>query len=416
MPSRRFALLLAVFVMVFACLGTALRLGLGGSSRLEGILCRRLLLCWDDLVRDEAFRQLWLGEEEDVRAAISGFEELVRRNPASPFRWCDLAEALLETGATERARPCIARAVELGPRLAPVLVRAGNFHFRLGETERALRYHAQVLGLTGDYDALIFGTYSRMSAGIDAVLTDGIPPHRRAAEAYLRHLMREKKLSEADRTWGWMARHSLCDSRTGSEYAGLLLGEGAYLAAAQAWASTNTAADPSYRRTNFVFNGDFELEPTGPLDWRITPFDGAEAARDSTVAYSGRSSLRIHFDGTANVPFNHVSQRVIVDPGTYRFAAEVRTEGITTDQGLEFWVFDAKSSNRLMIRTEGLIGTIPWTKVEKQFTVPSATRLLEVTMARRASEKFDNKINGTAWVDAVVIAPVRSADALLGRR
>ncbi|MEO7649849.1 MAG: hypothetical protein ABIZ80_05235 [Bryobacteraceae bacterium] len=74
-----------------------------------------------DLVRD-AFEDL---------AADAGprrFVEALRQDTASPQRWADLAEALLHAKRPDEARYCISRAVALGPRLPPVLLRAMNFY------------------------------------------------------------------------------------------------------------------------------------------------------------------------------------------------------------------------------------------------------------------------------------------------
>ena len=44
---------------------------------------------------------------------------------------------------------------------------------------------------------------------------------------------------------------------------------------------------------------------------------------------------------------------------------------------------------------------MPWTRQEATFTVPPATGLLRVELRRQPSQKFDNKIQGTVWVDSV---------------
>ena len=49
------------------------------------------------------------------------------------------------------------------------------------------------------------------------------------------------------------------------------------------------------------------------------------------------SSLRVAFDGTANVDFQNIWQYVAVKPNTrYRFGAYVQTEDLTTDSGIHF--------------------------------------------------------------------------------
>src|SRR5881397_1254392 len=143
-------------------------------------------------------------------------------------------------------------------------------------------------------------------------------------------------------------------------------------------------------------DGDFESKPGGSsFDCRVTTFKGVEVARDSAVSCSGSSSLRIRFEGKENLSYSHVSQMAVVKPGSYLFRAQVRTEGITTDEGVGFRIFDAESSARLDIRTENLVGTSGWRKVEERFRVPEQTRAVQIQMVRQPSWKFDNRISGT---------------------
>ena len=95
-----------------------------------------------------------------------------------------------------------------------------------------------------------------------------------------------------------------------------------------------------------------------------------------------------------------------MQPGLHQFEASVSTEEITTDQGVGFRLFDPEDPSRLDLQTAALIGNNPWKKLEKRFRVPPGTRVVEVRVVRRGSLKFDNKISGTAWIDAVKLRPV----------
>jgi UDP-N-acetyl-D-mannosaminuronic acid transferase (WecB/TagA/CpsF family) len=59
-----------------------------------------------------------------------------------------------------------------------------------------------------------------------------------------------------------------------------------------------------YRRTEYLYNGGFESEPTAtPFDWKVLPVEGVEAGRDSATPHSGQWSLRIRFPGTTNLAY-----------------------------------------------------------------------------------------------------------------
>src|SRR6202140_5629553 len=103
-----------------------------------------------------------------------------------------------------------------------------------------------------------------------------------------------------------------------------------------------------YGKSTYLFNGDFESDPTqSPFDWNVARTEGAEVTRDCTSASSGKCSLRIGFAGTQNLGFAAASQLAFVRPGTYRFHAFIRTEALTTDQGIQFRISDAEAPARL---------------------------------------------------------------------
>jgi hypothetical protein len=377
------------------------------NPRAEGFF-RRYLMSPDEFVVARAQQRLWAGEVEGPDGAVELFGEALRRDMASPYRWCDLGEALLEAGQTEQARYCFQRGVELGPHSPQTLLRAANFHFRIGEEQKALPYTSRVLGMTADYDAAVFGSYSRMGVSIEEVLARGIPADRRAAQSFFRYVLGQGGLREARAAWEWMGAHSFADDRLADQYAAVLVRLGEYQAAVGMWGAQVGPHKEGYPVSNSVYNGSFEREPAGTtFDWRIAPSQSVHAERDAAVASSGRWSLRIRFEGKENVAYSHVSQRVVVKPGAYRFEAELRASEITTDQGVGFRIVDREDARRLDVRTERLRGTTDWRRVELRFRAPERTKLVEIQVVREPSLKFDNKISGTVWIDEVVLAASR---------
>ena len=395
---NRYKLVLGGLVTLFALSGVLYQAWLKERGWIGGLLCR-YVVCEDEAAVEAAHQRLWSGE---LDGAVEWFRAALRRDAASPYRWCDLGEALLEADRREEARQCFGRAVELGGHSPPVLMRAANFHFRMGEGSRALPYTARVLAMLGDYDGIVFSSYSRMGISVEEALKQGLPEEKRAAQAFFRYVLGRGSLEETERVWKWMGERSLEDFRLADEYAGFLVGARQYERAAREWAAHGGSCREGYPEWNYVFNGSFECEPAGQtLDWRITPVAGAAAGRDGSVASAGRWSLRIDFEGRENLAYRHVAQRAFVKPGAYRFEAQVRASGITTDQGVGFRIVDAEDSRWLEVTTERVAGTTDWRKVEKRFTVGKQTGLVEVQVVREPSLKFDNKIGGTVWIDGV---------------
>jgi hypothetical protein len=205
-----------------------------------------------------------------------------------------------------------------------------------------------------------------------------------------------------------MLSHQYADIPTAREYIDFLFGNNKYQEAAAAWALFLGDGRNGYRDTNWLFNGDFEREPSGlPLDWEIESVAGqVDTTLDSNVAHTGTHSLRIQFAGTENVSYANTVQKTSVPPGTYRFTAFIRTQDITTDKGVAFRIFDPENSSRLDSRTEQFIGTHGWKRVEQTVRVPGATQLLTVQVIREPTMKFDNKVSGTAWIDTVSLSRI----------
>jgi len=371
----------------------------------EPALCE-FSLCGNDFLIPIASQSLLGGTRAALQSATADFREALRRDPASPFRWCDLAEALQQSGDAASARYCMARAIERGPHSPYVLLRAGNLDLQLGETQEALQRLSRVLEVVPDYDPIIFASYARFVGSTGEVLRQGIPNSRRAAQSYFRYLLREGGEKDLQLVWDWLSSRSFTDAALAGEYTDVLLKRRNYEGAARVWRGQFEGVEPQQTQADWAFNGDFERDFTGcRLDWRIEPAKGAEAALDRGVAYSGARSLRIRFDGTENVDYRHVSEAVLLKPGRYRLQAYVRAEDLTTDEGVGLRIVDPESPARLDVSTPSVSGTSDWKKVEAVFNVPSHVGLAELQVVRRPSLKFDNLIAGAAWVDAVALLP-----------
>ena len=98
--------------------------------------------------------------------------------------------------------------------------------------------------------------------------------------------------------------------------------------------------------------------------------------------------------------YHGVGQQTVLGPGRWHVQTFIKTDGITTDQGVGLRIGGTES--------ESLTGTRDWTKVEATFSIPpGTTEAVKLEIVRDASRKFDNKISGTAWIDSIEITPIR---------
>jgi tetratricopeptide (TPR) repeat protein len=353
------------------------------------------------LVR-QARDELTTGKDEDVQQAIALFRTVLQRDAQDPYRWLDLGDAFLEAGQKEDARYCFGQVLALAPHSAPFLLRVADFYFQIGENEEALAVTARILALIPDYDSVIFSDYLRSVDRTEDVLRLGLPENGRAAKSWLRFLIQAGRLEDAQRTWGWVVGHQFADDTLAGEYVEFLIRQGHPDAAALVWAQYTGAGPDDYDKSTYLFNGDFESDPApSPFDWNLAHTAGAEVARDCTIARSGKCSLRISFGGTQNLGFTAASQLAFVLPGAYRFRASIRTEALTTDQGIRFRISDAEAPTHVDEVFGQFTGSSPWTSVNRDVVVAPETRLLRIEVLRQPSMKFDNKVAGTAWIDGL---------------
>ena len=332
---------------------------------------------------------------------IRRLEAALRGNAVSPYRWVELAEGYEWNGDGEKARFSFHRAMGLAPNQSPVWIRAAAYHFRLGEGEEGLRAGAHAQSISGTSDAFLFQYYERYVA--DALLvTRALAGDRRSLSAWFRRLQARRDSKDAALAWAEMDRRKFTDVPLAASYVAFLLDQRLEEEARQVWLK----AAPPGPAGDRIYNGGFEQDPSGcRLDWNLAPVPGVDMERDTSVAKEGSFSLCVRFHNSGNVALNSPAQTVVVSPGTYRLSAWLKTEGITSDQGVALCVTDAESPERLAKQTEPLLGTNAWTEIQTDFSVPPQTTLIDISVCRRRS-KYYSGLAGTAWVDAVTLSPV----------
>jgi hypothetical protein len=369
----------------------------------EGAFVRRpvlcdLGLCDIQVLEQEARLQAIASDSPAESRALAYYQALLRSDAASPYVWAHLAQFYSQSSAMEKAAWCAHRSETLGWRVAPALLDAVHARVAQSDKEAVLHSGRQVLTLVRDYDSFIFRYYDAEDLPTAAVLDGGIPLTRDAAGSWLIHVIERNDRQAAARTWAWMRGNSLTSPQLLNQYSAFLIGRGDLDDATREWNAFYSQARPE--GGNLLFNGGFEHPLTGgPLDWEISPENGVQASIDRKVAHTGGASVRIDFPGTENVAFQGVSNRAVVGDSTIRLSVFFKSNGITTDEGVRVAVADAQRPDRFSFVSDPLTGSTDWRKLEYSFTLPAQTSLLRITVVRRPSLRFDNKIAGTAWFD-----------------
>jgi len=316
---------------------------------------------------------------------------LLNENPGDPGVWCTYGEFWASRGESAKAKAAFDRALELGPGLSPVLMRIANFDFTHDRQNRALRLVPQILLQTDEFDQLLF-SYLRTS-GIPAsrMLGSVIPATPRVANSRLGWARSQGTDQELLETWAWMREQKLIDEKSAMETATALWQRKSYYQAQSLWAGWLGTRSGDYLNPQLLANTDFREARSGtPFEWTLRPNAGVEFIR--------REGLEIHFLGTENVDRPGVEQATAIEPGRYRFSAEVSADQITTDEGPFFQVTDAENSARLSVETRPITEKVSRSWISLDFTVPASTAAAKVQLVRRPSLKFDNKIAGTLHI------------------
>jgi hypothetical protein len=337
----------------------------------------------------------------EISPTIPSLQTELRRDPASPYRWADLAEGFFESGDVPSAEKCFHRARLLGPHIPPIWIRDANFHFAIGRFQPALEASARVLATVPGYDAFLFTYFDRFIPDPVQVLS-AIGPDRRAASAYFQHLLDIDAAQLADIAWDKLSERGFVDDKLASSYVGFLLCHRSYDRARDMWIAWLGPRRGDYPGRNLLFNGSYETEPTGsPFDWIIETSDKFDAVRDKSNARNGAWSVRIAFHGDASAAYETVRQTARVDPGPHRLLAWIRTQDITTTEGIRLRVFDPENPARLDYRTNSIVGSHGWSPIVELIEVPAQTNLVTVEVFRAPSAGVEGRISGSAWVNGV---------------
>lgn len=349
-------------------------------------------------------------ENTDLPLAISYFQRAVALDPNSASYWLDLAEAYETVGDIGNAEIAFRSAKQDHPISSDVNWRYGNFLLRQNRLEESFRQIEQAVSADPKMTPLAVSVCWRRSHDIDQILSFALPQKAEVYWGAIAYFVSAGEPVVAMAVWKRLIVEKPSFPLSNAfPLLELLISSGHVDDARVVWQGACSAAGIALEREgdSLIWDGGFEREfLNGGFAWRYRPVAGASMNLDEEVVHSGRRSLRVVFDGTANVGFGNIWQYVAVQPNTrYRFSSYIRTQEITTDKGIRFQISGDGMSNQV---TPNVVGTQPWALDDVEFSTGPETRLLEITLRREPSDKFGNKIRGTVWVDDVSLVSKRS--------
>ena len=356
-------------------------------------------------------------DEPDALRAIQNYRHALFLNPRSADTWLDLAAVYESEGDLPSARAAFLQAKRAYPLSAAVSWRYGNFLLRQDEIPQAFAEIHRAVYVDPRRSAEAFSRCWRVAPDINAILDTVLPPNRDGYLGVIRELGAADQLAAALTVWQRLVTiHPALRLSDAIPFSDLLIQKHQIRDARRVWddalrlSNTPQNLDPP---GSVLWDGGFETGVRGgAFAWAFPAASGGvQSSFDARQKHSGKYSLRLAFDGRHNVNFDGVCNNAEVRPDTdYRLSAWVRTQTLTTDQGVRLrlsWFSDSHPGS--FIETTDVQGTQPWTLLEMPWTSGKDVRYARVCVVRKVSGKFDSQIQGTAWVDDVALIPSVSA-------
>ena len=361
------------------------------------------------------YRQLDF-DNADIPLSISYYQRAIQLNPRSPYYKLDLAGALETAGNDSEADSDFRAAQAAYPISAEVSWKYGNFLLRQDRLPEAYAQIHRAVMVEPNLIPLAVSTVWHSDPDIHLLLDQVLPDTPEAYAQALAFLIDAQNPVASLEVWRRLiARDPHADWKWVFMLTDMLVAQGKYEEAGTAWrqaVASDPGPPPSYTGNSLVYDGGFEKDISGGgFGWRQVDAKGADFDIDTEVKHSGSRSARLIFDGTENLEYKGLFQEVLVTPSThYRFQGFIHTDQISTESGMRFEIMDLKDLAHVDILTPNETGSLPWTLEQVDFTTGPQTHLIVIRLVRKPSQRLDNRLRGTVWIDDVSLVPHASGN------
>jgi hypothetical protein len=377
-----------------------------------------LLRSWWYHPANPQFRHQHLGRihqysltHQDYREALNQYRSALLSNPLSSRTWFDVAKVHWWMGRVDEAKQALILALRFDPSGAKLRWESAVFLIQLGSYDEAVDNLKHLVKTDRSKRSSYFALLGTLTTPTDLIETI-IPPDREVLSDYLDFTIAHGDPGSARAVWKRLDQvpGGPLDSDLILSYIELMISQKMIGEAGAAWVAVSNRKRPQGQgpSDNLIWNGGLEREETlgRGFDWRIRSIPGVEVGFDASNQKEGKRSLKISFDGTKNVDFSGVWQVVRIKPNTrYTLGAFIRTNGLTTSNGLRLEALDFLDGRPYGV-TEELVGNHEWSQVKTSFLTSSLAQAVVVRVRREASQKLDNLIAGTAWIDQLILREI----------
>lgn len=341
----------------------------------------------------------------DPENATLHYRQSLKINPLQPDVWLDLSRAYKTLGQQNSAEFALERAVRLSPNDGELMWNAGSFWLMNNMPDKATGTFRQYLLLEPAGQKRVYDLYWKLKRDNSYILRNVIPDSYEYISSYLLYLISRNKIPEAAEAWNMIDLEYL-EQNVFIAYMNFLIQEGLYEAAGDLWKEITTQITglEIEKNSSLIWNSGFDnLLLNGGFDWSMRETKGVDVFIDDVIKLTGAHSLGVTFDGKHNPDITIARQIVRIKPDThYRLSGYVKTNGITTKNGIVLQVSGHRCKG-LYKKSLPVIGTNLWREVALEFRTPMDCNALIVSIRRELSKKLDNKIEGTAWIDSIML-------------
>jgi tetratricopeptide (TPR) repeat protein len=353
-------------------------------------------------------------DNADIPLSITYYRRAVQINPRSPYYKLDLAGALEIAGNNSEADSTFRAAQAAYPISPEVSWKYGNFLLRQNRLPEAFAEIHRALMVDPNLLPLAVSRAWRSDPDVHVLLDQVLPATASAYRQALAFLADAKDSAAALEVWSRLiAKDPHTEMKWVFQLTDLLVAQEKFEEAGTVWRqATRDGPGSAPAGNSLVYDGGFEKDISGGgFGWRQKDVPGADFDFDTEQKHSGVRSARLMFDGSENLSYEDLSQLVLVSPNShYHFQGFLHTDHISTESGVRFQILDPRDPAHLDLFTQNETGDRPWTQEQIDFNTGLRTHLILIRLVRRPSERLDNKLRGTVWIDDVAVVPVTAAN------
>ena len=340
----------------------------------------------------------------DLKRSLYYIRQAIERNPLEQTYWINLAKIYEQLGEKEAFEHALENAVMLNPTSFQGRWVIGTLFLQEEDISKALPHFSYLLRHYPEHSGVVYDVWLKVVDDPDFLSEKLVPQDPASLQSYLSYLYESNDSQSVKKVWRKKILLGYKPDRSETlRHINFLISRNEFNEAMEVWKATLQEEGMSLPFDgNLIINGDFEKEKMlgGGFDWKIADVTGAKVSFDRSIAFQGKSSIRIVFNGKENVDFYHIHQIVPLKPNTdYILRGHMKTKDITTKSGPKIEIYGIGPT--FHGSSESLIGDHEWKELSVAFRTSPQSQAGVVRVRREKTDKFDRLISGTVWIDNI---------------